>query len=165
MGRHTSGLHTNNKPRESKIKFPQRLHFSPPIFFIFIFYFFPNVYRSKSWIIQGLHGSLHISTIHLLPHMMLHELYIWATHKQSERYTTSDRGFAKNSATERKWLLNLLAVRFFGISAEWNRETERVSVGRSVGTIPDWGRPRLLDCNMLYEQIKEAAWTILQWQK
>ena len=36
------------------------------------------------------------------------------------------------------------------------RERERVSVSRSVG-IADGGRPRLLDCNMLYEQIKEAA--------
>ena len=39
------------------------------------------------------------------------------------------------------------------------RERERVcrSVGRLVGTIADGGRPRLLDFNMLYEQIKEAA--------
>ena len=37
------------------------------------------------------------------------------------------------------------------------KERERVSVGRSVGTIADGGWPRLLDCNMLYEQIKEAA--------
>ena len=28
---------------------------------------------------------------------------------------------------------------------------------RLVGTIADGGRPRLLNCNMLYEQIEEAA--------
>ena len=50
--------------------------------------------------------------------------------EQSEWYATPDRGFAQNSATERKWFLNLLAVRFFGISAEWNKERECVSVDR-----------------------------------
>ena len=29
--------------------------------------------------------------------------------------------------------------------------------GGLVGTIADGGRPRLLNCNVLYEQIKEAA--------
>ena len=39
-----------------------------------------------------------------------------------------------------------------------NRNTrERGGGGRLVGTIADGGRPHLLNCNMLYEQIEEAA--------
>ena len=37
------------------------------------------------------------------------------------------------------------------------REGEGGSGGRLVGTIADGGRPRLLNCNMLYEKIEEAA--------
>ena len=37
------------------------------------------------------------------------------------------------------------------------RERERQRGGRLVGTIADGGRPRLLNCNVLYEQNKEAA--------
>ena len=38
-----------------------------------------------------------------------------------------------------------------------NRNTRGGGGGRLVGTIADGGRPHLLNCNMRYEQIEEAA--------